>query len=175
MFRKLIRKLLRLLSKHEIKERQYAIGINSFINILKDRHMLFLDYDRELNFKEALDDCEELCNFFNLSDYEIFSTGGGGYHIFWWYDNNLPYSRVKMIIDYSRCDNMYKYISRFYDHKTIRATGKYIKNKYNDLKYVGKFSGKRTPTAEQRNLGELKRKEYLLLKEQNFFIEKVLK
>ena len=174
MFRKLIRKLLRLLTKKEIKDRQYAIGMNSTISKGKDRHMLFLDYDKEMNFNEVLNDCNELCSFFNLSDFEVYSTGGGGHHTFWWYENNLPYSRIKLIIDYSRCDYMYKYISRYYDHKTIRVSGKY-RNKYGDLKYIGRFSGKRTPTKEERELGELKKKEYTLLKSQNIFQDKVLK
>jgi hypothetical protein len=170
MFRKFIRKLLKFLSKREIKQRQFAIGINSFIDKEKDRHMLFLDYDTN-NLNEVLDDCNELSNFFNLSDFEVYRTSNG-FHTFFWYDNSLPYSRVRMIINYSRCDIMFKYISKLYDHKTVRVSGKY---KVRDIFYCGKFSGHRTPTNDERELGELKKQEYLSLKKLKLFQDDVLK
>lgn len=77
-----------------------------------------------------------------------------------------------MIIDYSNCDKAYKYISKFYDYKTIRASGKY---KEHDIRYIGKFTGKRINTRDERELGELKRKEYQSLKKIDFFKDEVLK
>lgn len=169
MIKRIIRKLLRFLSKQEIKERQYAVGINSYIDKEKDLHIIMLDYDtQDLDF--VLKDLKELVKFWNLSDYEIYKTTNG-YHTFFWYDH-IPYSRLKMIIDYSNCDTSYKYISKFYDYKTVRASGKY---KQKDIEHIGKFSGSRLYTNEQRVLGDLKRKEYLLLKEDVFFKEEVLK
>lgn len=169
---KLINRILNYLVKKEIKQRNYAIGLNSTIDVDKDKHMLFLDYDTN-NLSDVLSDVKELVEFWNLSDFEIFSTIRGN-HVFFWYDNNLPYSRVKMILNFSRCDNLFKYIKRYYNHSTIRASGKY-RNGYSDLRYIGKFTGKRKHTKEEHELGELKRKEYLLLKDIKIFKNEVLK
>lgn len=163
MLKKIIRKLLRFLAKKEIKQRQLAIGINSFIDKERDCHMIFLDYDT-LDLGFVLNDLNDLSRHFHLSDFEIFRTSKG-FHAFFWYDNNIPYSRLKMIIDYSRCDIMYKYISKFYDHKTIRASGKYV---ISDISFIGKYSGKRIMTNSERELGNLKRKEYIELKKIKF-------
>jgi len=170
MFKKLLRKLIRLLSGYEIKERQYALGMTSYIDKDKDIHIPILDYDcKELN--KVLDDVNELMNFFNLSDYEVYETKQG-FHIFFWYDH-ISYSRLRMIINYSNLiDPLYKYLSSRYDKKTIRAAGKY---KRQDIHYIGKFTGKRTPTKSERELGELKKQEYLLLKDQKLFTDDVLK
>lgn len=167
MIRKIIRKLLRYLSKKDIKQRTYAIGITSKIG--EDRHIVILDYDT-LNLQFVLYDLKELCDFFNLSEYEIYETKKG-FHVFFWYED-IPYSRLKMIINFSRCDESFKYISRFYEWKTVRCSGKY---KIKDIHYIGKFKGKRTPKKEERELGELKRKEYLLLKNQKILKDEVLK
>lgn len=162
MFRKIIRKLLRILAKKEIKERQLALGISSYISIDKDVHIVMLDYDI-LDLKYVLEDIKDLIHHFYLSDYEIYRTSKG-FHVFFWYDR-VPYSRLKMIIDYSRCDKTYKYISRFYDYKVLRSTGKY---KQQDIFFVGRYSGKRLMTRDERELGNLKRKEYIELKKIKF-------
>jgi len=159
LLKHVITKLLRLLSKQEIQDRQIAIGINSYTNIERDEHMLMLDYDTK-NILTVMNDTKELSSFFHLSDYEIYRTNNG-YHVFFWYDNTLPYSRLKLIIDYSRCDTSYKYISRYYNYKTIRASGKYL---IQDITYIGAFTGKRIPTKDEREIAALKQKEYRALK-----------
>lgn len=161
----IIRKLLRVLARYEIKHQHFAIGLNSYVDKEREMHIIMLDYDvKDLSF--VLNDCNELTAFWHLSDYEVYKTHNG-HHVFFWFDI-VPYSRLKMIIDYSKCDTAYKYISKFYEYKTIRATGKY---KTPDIQYVGRFSGKRTPTKEERGIGELKKKEYELLKQQLFKAE----
>lgn len=169
MIRKIIRKLLRVLTRNEIRKQHYALGINSYVDKDKDLHIIMLDYDTN-NFKEVLEDCKELTKFWKLSDFEIYTTKNG-YHIFFWWDI-VPYSRLKMIIDYSKCDSAYKYISKFYEYKTVRCLGKY---KDRDIKFVGRFSGVRSITKDDKELGDLKRKEYQLLKQQKIFNEGVLK
>jgi hypothetical protein len=172
MFEWLMRRILKYLRATEVKQRSYALGFNSYTNVEKDQHMLFLDYDVDvLGF--VIDDCNELCTFFNLCDFEIYKTKKG-YHVFWWGDNNLPYSRIRLIIDYSRCDIMFKYIRKYYKYATIRAVGKY---KEPDIHYVGRFKGKRTPSPKEREIGGLKKREYEALKSQNqnLFKPEVLK
>jgi hypothetical protein len=144
----------------------FAIGINSYIDKDKDLHCLFIDYDiPDLEFVRM--DLSELVQHFHLSDYEIYSTSKG-YHIFFWFDH-IPYSRVKMILDYSRCDYMFKNISKFYSYKTIRCVGKY---KNLDIKFIGKFTGVRKPTQYQLEIGGLKRQEYIRLKSLHSMLNK---
>lgn len=170
MLRKIIRKLIRFMCKDEIKQMNYAVGLNSHIDIEKDKHMLFLDYDNN-DFNFVLKDVRELVDFWKLSDYEIYKTRNG-YHVFFWYNNDIPYSRLKMIIDFSRCDVMFKYIRKNFNYATLRASGKYVDN---DIEWVGKFMGLRKPLSTQRDLGNLKKQEYNELKKQKIFKDEVLK
>ena len=138
--------------------RDFAVGFNSFINKEQDLHIIMLDYDiKDLNFVKA--DASEITEHFKLSDFEIYKTQNG-YHCFWFYDF-YPYSKLRLLIEFSRCDNQFKYISRFYDHKTIRVAGKY---KNLDIKFIGKFAGIRKATPYQMEIGNLKREEYVRLK-----------
>jgi hypothetical protein len=165
MIRKLVRKLIRYLSKKEKQERQYAIGISSYLNKgdKNELHVVILDYDMK-DFSKVLKDVNELVKFFNLSSYECYSTRCG-FHIFFWYDH-VAYSRLKMIINYSNyIDPLYKFISTKYDTKVLRASGKY---KDNDINFIGYFNGVRTATKDERELGNLKRKEYIELKKIKF-------
>ncbi len=159
MFEFMLQRLKNYAVKKVVLERNFAIGLNSYINKSKNLHFLFLDYDtKDLNY--VLDDCKELTMFFNLSDFEVYATNNG-FHVFFWFDNNIPYSRLKMIIDYSRCDDMFKFISHSYDYKTVRAKGKY---NYKDIIFKGKFLGVRKPSRTERQIGLLKKREYNLLR-----------
>jgi hypothetical protein len=172
MFKKIVRWLLHILTKKEIEHRTYALGITSFINKgdVDELHCIFLDYDtKDLSF--VLSDIKELVEFWNLGSYDIYSTSAG-FHVMFW-DTHVPYSRLKMIINYSRCDPMFKYISKFHPAKTLRVHGKF---KQKDITHVGKFTGSRNPTPKERELGNLKRTEYITLKNMsNMFTDEVLK
>lgn len=156
-----IKKFVRFMRKDKMVElREFAIGINS--NIGADSHCVFLDYDTKDNgmtFVEVEYDIRELIWHFNLADAEVFQTHNG-YHVFFWTDH-IPYSRLKMIINYSRCDPMFKYISRYYNYKTIRAAGKY---KDLDIVWLKRIRGQRQPSIKECEIGELKRREYFSLR-----------
>jgi hypothetical protein len=123
-----------------------------------DLHIVMLDYD--VNDRQiVVESVEELQEFWKLSDAYVFKTKNG-YHVFFWFDQ-CPYERVRMIIDYARSvDPMYKYVSRFYAHKTIRVKGKY---EIRDIAFEGVIPGKRDPTDDEWEIGELKRIEHARL------------
>ena len=63
-----------------------------------------------------------------------------------------------MIIEYAKyVDPLYKLISVFYDHRTVRVAGKYPEN---DIVASGVVVGVRRPSVQERELGELKRGEH---------------
>ena len=146
------------LNKQEMEIRNLAIGMNSTVDLTKDLHIVMLDYDikdRELVFESVI----ELQIFWNLADAWIYSTKNG-FHVFFYHDL-VPYGRLKLIIEYAKyVDVQYKYISRYYDHKTVRAAGKY---KEKDIKFVEQIKGLRVPTAIERELGDMKKQERDLL------------
>ncbi len=143
----------RKLIKQEIELQQTAIGINSTVGA--DSHIVMLDYD-EKDMDKVIESIIELQEFWNLSDAFIYQTRNG-HHVFFWYDQ-IPYERLKMIIDFARyVDVMYKYISRFYNHKTLRVVGKY---KDRDIFYIEKIDGRRKATKDEKEIGELKRMEH---------------
>lgn len=164
--RRIARWLIKKLYREEHLLREFAIGMNSFINKEHGVHIVMLDYDTD-SLEFVLKDLKELIAFFSLSHCEVFRTHKG-FHAFFWYDH-VPYSRLRMIIDYSRCDEQYKYISRYYDHKTIRASGKYSQL---DTSFVVGLRGARTPTQEQLELGLLKRREYFALRQMHEMLNK---
>jgi hypothetical protein len=143
---------------HDAELHGFAIGFNSFVNREKDLHILMLDYDTD-DFKKVRESVCELIDFWNLSDAYIFSTKKG-FHVFFYFDI-MPYARSRMIINYAKyVDPLYKHISRFYNHKTLRAAGKY---KDHDIRFKKVIKGKRNPSLEELELGELKAKEHLQL------------
>lgn len=148
------------LERLEMDLRSLAIGMNSSVDISTDMHIVMLDYD--ISEKEkVVESVKELQEFWNLSDAELFKTKNG-YHVFFWFDH-VPYGRLKLIIEFARyVDPMYKYISRFYNHKTIRASGKYAEK---DIKPVSWLPAKRRPTEEEREIGLLKQAEHTSLRE----------
>jgi hypothetical protein len=134
--------------------KEMAIGMCSDVDFKRDLHIVFLDFD-EVSLEEVEESIIELQQFWNLSDCFIYKTRNG-HHGYFFYDF-MPYSRVKLIIDYAKyVDPMFKYISRFYDHKTIRVAGKY---KEHDIFFVKMISGKRSPSLKEVEIGNLKRKE----------------
>jgi hypothetical protein len=150
--------------KEHNKIETFCIGINSTINTEKSRHCLLLDYDiKDLPF--IIKDIKQLISHFNLANIDIWETKNG-YHAMGWYED-MPYSRLRQIIDYSSCDTMFKYIGRFYDKKTLRCSGKH---KSFDIKYVKTILGKRIPTTEELEIGNLKKQEYLALQKMHDMI-----
>ena len=139
-----------------------AIGVNSSTDITKDKHIIMLDFDvkdRGLVVKSV----EELQVFWNLAEAHIF-VSKNGFHVFFWYDQ-VPYGRLKMIIEYARdVDPMFKFISRFYDHKTLRVIGKH---KVRDIAFEGIVRGVREPSEDEKEIGEMKRREHLMLLDPN--------
>jgi hypothetical protein len=156
MFRQL--KCFLKFRKQEMLLQSAAIGMNSSVDIARDRHIVMLDYDVK-DRDVVVRSIEELQRFWNLSDAYVFSTKNG-FHVMLWYDI-IPYSRLVMIINYAAdVDPMFKQISRFYLHKTLRVEGKHP---YRDIKFSGIVRGVRAPTGEEWEIGELKRKEHLML------------
>lgn len=146
----------------EIQIQNLAIGMNSTIDITQDIHIIMLDYDIK-DISKVIESVHELQSFWNLSDADIFRTKNG-HHAIFWYDQ-IPYGRLKQIIEFAKyVDQMYKYISKYYLHKTIRVSGKYT---YKDIVFVKKIVGKRVPSEEQITLGDMKRKEHKVLRDSN--------
>ena len=149
-----LRLLFLYFKKEDAELRNFAIGMSSEVNIKKDLHILFLDYDQaELSdVEESVRECQK---FWNLSDCFIYKTRNG-YHAYFFYDI-MPYSRVVMILNYAKyVDDMFRFISRYYDYKTIRQAGKY---KEPDIKYAKMIAGPRQPSDWELEMGDLKRKE----------------
>lgn len=139
--------------KQELELQSTAIGINSTVG--PDLHVVMLDYD-EKDVDKVIESIIELQEFWNLSDASIYQTRNG-HHAIFWYDQ-VPYERLKMIIDFARyVDPMFKYISRFYTHKTLRAKGKY---ETRDIFFIDVIEGRRTATENEKEIGELKKKEH---------------
>jgi len=138
--------------------RNLAIGMNSTVDMTQDLHIVMLDYDIE-DIEKVKESVWELQSFWKLSDAQIFRTRHG-HHVFFWYDI-VPYGRLKMIIEFARyVDPMFKYISRYYDHKTIRTSGKY---KEKDIFFRIEMAGVRLATEAERMIGEMKKQEHALL------------
>jgi len=132
-----------------------AVGMNSSVDFTNDLHVIFLDFDIE-DVERVKESVRELQEFWNLAEAHIYKTMHG-HHVVFYYDI-IPYARVKMIIDYARyVDPMFKQISRHYNHKTIRASGKYAQR---DIRYVCCVPGKRSPTPEEVDVGTLKAAEH---------------
>lgn len=146
--------MLKYFSRSDAGLRDFAIGMNSEVDIKRDLHILFLDYDG-IELQDVEDSVRECQGFWNLSDAYIYKTRNG-YHAYFFYDI-MPYSRVIMIVNFARfVDDMFRYISRYYDYKTIRQSGKY---KERDISFVEVIKGKRAPTVWEAEIGDLKRKE----------------
>jgi len=142
----------------EMEIRNLAVGMNSTVDLTQDLHIIMLDYDidEQIKVEESIQEAQD---FWGLSDCYIFKTEHG-FHAFFWYDL-VPYDRLKMIIAFAKyVDPMYKYISRFYDHKTIRVAGKY---KHKDIKFVKIIPGVREPSPEEQQIGMMKRQEHTYL------------
>lgn len=142
----------------EVALQWLAVGINSSTDITQDCHIVMLDYDiKELD--RVVASIEELQGFWNLADAHVFRTMKG-FHVFFWYDQ-VPYGRLRQIVDYARdVDPLYKLISRYYDHKTVRVSGKYS---VRDIAFVGIVPGPREASDKEKEVGELKRREHLML------------
>lgn len=137
----------------------YAVGINSTVDVRNDLHIVLLDYD-VTDVERVICSVRELQEFWNLADAQLFKTRNG-YHAIFWYDQ-VPYERLKMIVDYARdVDPMFKYLSRFYQHKTLRVAGKY---KELDVQFERTLTGKRKPSALELQRGALKMREHQVLR-----------
>ena len=146
--------------KQEMQLQSVAIGMNSSVD-WEDTHIVMLDYDID-DVEKVKQSIRELQQFWKLDDADIFKTRNG-FHVFFWYDH-VPYERLKLIINYARyVDPMFKYISRFYDHKTIRVAGKY---KEKDICYEATVKSMFSNTREKavQELGDLKKQEHKLLR-----------
>lgn len=137
--------------------RSVAIGMTSTVDAKQDLHIVCLDYDIK-DFEMVKDSIIELQSFWGLSDAFIYSTKNG-FHVFFFFDH-VPYARLRMIIDFAKwVDPVFKYIARYFDHKTIRVAGKY---KDSDIRFYGVLYGRRATDAELE-IGALKLKEHKLL------------
>jgi hypothetical protein len=166
LFRK-IRLTFDYFRKKDMYLREFAVGMNSDVDMSKDLHILFLDYDK-VSLAEVEESVIECQQFWSLSDCFIYKTRNG-FHAYFYYDI-MPYSRIKLIIEYAKyVDDMFKYISKYYTYKTIRVAGKY---KERDISFVKVILGKRIPTAKELELGDMKRKERHILSKMGSFLQK---
>lgn len=144
--------------KQEMLLRSAAIGMDSTVDVVRDRHILVLDYDTA-DIAVVVESVEELQQFWNLADVMVFRTKNG-FHAFGFYDL-MPFGRLVQIIEYAKdVDPLFKAMSHVYRHKTIRVEGKHP---LRDIQFVGIISGPREPTKEEWELGEMKRMEHLRL------------
>jgi len=156
--------------KQEMELRSFAIGINSTVDFKKDLHVIFLDYD-DVDLERVKESVIECQQFWALSDAYIFKTMHGFHAIFFF--DQIPYERLRMIVDFAKdVDPMFKYISRFYNHKTLRVAGKYQER---DIVFVGIIDGPREPSKLERELGELKLDEHSALLNFQVKVERVMK
>ena len=141
--------------KHELEISNLAIGMNSTVDVTEDLHIVMLDYDIK-SVEKVIESVWELQEFWNLSDAEIFRTKNG-HHVFFWFDH-VPYERLRMIVNFAKyVDPMFKYISRYYNHKTIRVSGKYANR---DIWFVQKVEGVRPPVDHEFQIGRMKKAEH---------------
>lgn len=157
-------------SKRDKQLRDFAIGMSSEVDIKRDLHILFLDYD-DVPLQQVEESVRELQSFWNLSDCFIYKTRNG-FHCYFYFDI-MPYSRVVMILNYAKfVDDKFRYISRYYDYKTIRTSGKY---KERDISFEKMIKGPRVPTSLEAELGDMKRKEREYLSNMHMFNKDLLK
>jgi hypothetical protein len=143
------------LRKMEQEMTSFAVGMNSSVDIPNDKHLLMFDYDiLDLNRVErSVRECQE---FWALGPAFLYKTTHGFHAIF--FMDQMPYSRVRLIIEYADgIDNLYRYISRFYNKKTLRVAGKY---KERDIFFLKVMPGCRLPTRMEREIGMLKYREH---------------
>jgi hypothetical protein len=154
------------LRRHEMDIRNFAIGMNSTIDVTKDLHVLFLDYDTKDELRIG-DSIREIQLFWNLSHAFVYETKNG-YHCIFFFDI-MPYERCRMIIDYADgVDHMFKYVSRWYAHKTLRVVGKY---NWRDIRFFDILPGSRLPTLREREFGIMKYREHCCLLSDDVIVE----
>jgi hypothetical protein len=141
--------------KLEAELSSLAVGMNSSVDFVDDCHIVMLDYDVK-DVQKVIESVWELQDFWNLSDADVFRTKNG-FHVFFWFDH-VPYDRLRMIVSFARfVDPMYKYISRYYSHKTIRVSGKYA---HRDIWFVQTVEGVRDPEDSEFQVGRMKKAEH---------------
>ena len=141
--------------KKEQQLQAMAIGVNSSVDLTQDLHIVMLDFDM-IGREKVVESVREVQEFWKLSDVTLYRTRHG-YHAIAWFDH-VPYERVRQIIDFTRyVDPMFKYIGRYYDHKTLRAAGKHEER---DIVIDSVLPGVRVPTPEEVERGSMKRKEH---------------
>jgi len=129
--------------------------MNSYVDITQNLHCVVLDYDIE-DLEKVEESVIEVQQFWCLTDAYIFKTKHGFHAIM--FHSLVPYERLRQIIDFAKyCDPMFKYISRFYSHRTIRVAGKY---KEKDISFFKVIRGVRELTKQEWELGEMKRAEH---------------
>jgi hypothetical protein len=144
----------------EVEQRlqRLAIGVNSTVDVAEDAHVIMLDFDTK-DVGKVRESVRELQVHWQLADAYLYRTKHG-YHAIFWFDH-VPFERAKMIINYARyVDPMFKYISRYYDHKTLRVAGKHAQG---DVVFDRIVPGRRLPSRQELLRGELKRKEHKAL------------
>jgi hypothetical protein len=156
LFWKMLKSYIRY--SKEAQLRDVAIGMNSFIDREHNIHLLMLDYD-EVSYERVESSVKEIQSFWKLSDAFIYKTRRG-HHVIFYFDH-MPYSRVKMIINFARdIDEQFRYISRYYSYKTLRVCGKYQDQ---DIQFKTIIPGIRQPTLVEVEKGSAKKMEHDLL------------
>ena len=139
----------------EMQLSSLAVGMNSSVDLARDLHVLFLDYDIR-NIADVEESVRELQSFWRLGEARIFKTRNG-FHVFFFYDI-MPYERARMIVGFAKfVDPLFKQISYYYDHKSIRVAGKY---QHRDIRFVKRIDGVRIPSSVERQLGDMKAAEH---------------
>jgi hypothetical protein len=139
----------------ELEFSNFAVGVNSTVNLQEDLHLVMLDFDID-DLDKVRDSVRELQEFWKLTDAYVYKTMHG-YHVIFWH-SHVPYTRLRQIIDFAKfVDPMYKYISQQHNHKTLRSRGKYENQ---DIVFERIIPGVRNPSKRELELGELKMKEH---------------
>ena len=142
------------LKKKEIEIQSLAIGLNSTVDFTADKHIVMLDFDIK-DPNSVIESIQETQLFWHLGDAHIIRTRNG-FHAYF-FTSIVPYARLKQIIDYScHVDPMYKFISKYYDHKTLRVAGKY---KDKDLTFFKLIKSPHKPNYDV-DLGLIKKSEF---------------
>jgi hypothetical protein len=144
--------------KEGLRALQFAVGVNSTVDAERDLHIIMLDYDT-LYVDRVEESVREVQQFWRLGPMCIYRTKHG-YHAIGWYDA-VPYERLRMIVDYAKdVDPLFKHISRRFNHKTLRVSGKHYGN---DITFYCVIDGVRPVTDAEFARGELLRTQHAAL------------
>ncbi len=112
-------------------------------------HYPAIDYDSH-DFYQVKYETRELQKLFKLHDGFIYETNKG-FHVVYFYDNKLSFSKVLQIILTSSADEKFKKMISKLKGCCIRVVGKYKKN---DIKFLKTIPSEAYLNDEERMIGD---------------------